>query len=87
MGLQRHQVAIQIAHDAGATGAEHVIAMEEVDYVSRVNEINNGKGARVTFDPIGALLEQLAAASAPRGMIIEYGIMSGSRLLSRLPTL
>lgn len=59
-------------------GADHVIVTAEEDYESRIREITNGSGVRVTFDPIGGpLLEQLAAASAPGGIIVEYGRLSG----------
>jgi len=58
-------------------GANHVIATDEEDMVARVNEITAGKGARVTFDPVGGpFLEKLAAAAAPGGIIIEYGWLS-----------
>ena len=36
-----------------SAGADHVIVMEEEDLVTRVKEITGGKGARITFDPIG----------------------------------
>jgi NADPH:quinone reductase-like Zn-dependent oxidoreductase len=59
-------------------GAHHVIATGEEDYERRIREITSGKGVRVTFDPIGGpFLEQLAAASAPGGIIVEYGRLSG----------
>ncbi|HVJ05857.1 MAG TPA: zinc-dependent alcohol dehydrogenase family protein [Candidatus Saccharimonadales bacterium] len=58
-------------------GANHVIVTEEEDYVARVNEITEGKGARVTFDPVGGpFLEKLAEAAAPGGIIIQYGLLS-----------
>ena len=59
-------------------GADHVVATEEEDYESRVREITVGEGVRITFDPVGGpFLEQLAAASAPGGIIVEYGRLSG----------
>jgi NADPH:quinone reductase-like Zn-dependent oxidoreductase len=58
-------------------GAHHVIASEEEDYVSRVNEITGGKGVRLTFDPVaGPFAEKLAAAAAPGGTVFEYGALS-----------
>jgi NADPH:quinone reductase-like Zn-dependent oxidoreductase len=55
-------------------GTDHVVVLAEEEYVSRVQEITKSSGVRVTFDPIGGpLLEQLAAASAPGGIIVEYG--------------
>ncbi len=59
-------------------GAEHVIALEEEDYVGRIDEITRGKGARITLDPIGGpLVERLATAAAPGGIVVEYGVLSG----------
>lgn len=58
-------------------GADHAIATEEEDFVGRVKEITGGKGARVTFDPVGGpFLEKLAEAAAPSGIIFEYGLLS-----------
>lgn len=60
------------------SGADHVIATEEEDYVARVAEITGGKGARVTFDPVaGPFIENLAAAAQPGGIIFAYGALSG----------
>ena len=58
-------------------GADHVIATEEEDLVARVNQITAGKGARIVFDPIGGkILESLAAATARKGIIFEYGALA-----------
>ena len=58
-------------------GADHVIATEEEDFVTRAQEITGGKGARVTFDPVaGRFLEKLAQAASPLGILIEYGSLS-----------
>jgi NADPH:quinone reductase-like Zn-dependent oxidoreductase len=60
-----------------AAGADHVIAFEEEDLVAKVMEITGGKGARITFDPIGGpMLEKLAEAASMFGIIIEYGALS-----------
>jgi NADPH:quinone reductase-like Zn-dependent oxidoreductase len=59
-------------------GAHHVIVTGEEDYEGRVREITAGRGVRITFDPVGGpFLERLAAASAPGGIVIEYGRLSG----------
>ena len=59
-------------------GADHVVVTGEGDYESRIGEITGGKGVRITFDPLGGpFLAQLAAAAAPGGIIVEYGVMSG----------
>lgn len=60
-------------------GADHVIVTDEEtgNIAQRVNEITQGKGARIVFDPVGGpLVEQLAAATAPLGTIFEYGWLS-----------
>jgi NADPH:quinone reductase-like Zn-dependent oxidoreductase len=60
-----------------ALGADHVIATDAEDLAECVSEITGGKGARVIFDPIaGQMLLKLAAAAAPSGLILEYGIMA-----------
>ena len=58
-------------------GAHHVIVTEEEDLVERIGAITGGKGARLTFDPVGGpLLAQLTAAAADFGLLIEYGALS-----------
>jgi NADPH:quinone reductase-like Zn-dependent oxidoreductase len=58
-------------------GADHVIASEEEIFVARVKQITDGKGARVTFDPVaGPFVEKLALAAASGGTIVEYGLLS-----------
>ncbi len=58
-------------------GATHVIATQEEDFVARVKEITDAKGARVIFDPIaGKGIELLAQAAAPGGTIFEYGALA-----------
>lgn len=71
-------------------GADYVIATDEEDYVARVAEITQGKGARVTFDPVGGpFIEKLAKAAQPEGIILAYGALSGQPtpfpLLTALP--
>ncbi len=58
-------------------GAMHVIATAEQDLVAEANKLTGGNGARVVFDPVaGPTLAKLAAATAPHGIIIEYGALS-----------
>ena len=58
-------------------GADYVIATEEEDLVARVNEITDGAGARVIFDPVaGPFVEKLAEAAQPGGIIFQYGALS-----------
>lgn len=59
-------------------GAHHVIVSQEEDYVARAAEITGGKGIRLTFDPVaGPFVEKLVLASAPGGIVFEYGLLSG----------
>jgi NADPH:quinone reductase-like Zn-dependent oxidoreductase len=61
-----------------ALGADYVIVTDEEDLPTRVKEITKGQGARIIFDPIaGPNIEKLAAAVANRGIIYEYGNLSG----------
>ncbi len=58
-------------------GAHHVVATDEEDLVARITEITAGKGARITFDPVGGpTLEKLALAAAPTGILFLYGALS-----------
>ena len=59
-------------------GSHHVIASEEEDYVARIGEITQGRGVRLTFDPVaGPGVEKLAIAASRQGIIVEYGLLSG----------
>jgi NADPH:quinone reductase-like Zn-dependent oxidoreductase len=74
IALTRTSAKKQALLDAGAA---HVIATEEEDLVARVMELTNGKGARVTFDPVGGpTVAKLAEASAEHGIIFQYGALS-----------
>jgi NADPH:quinone reductase-like Zn-dependent oxidoreductase len=58
-------------------GAHHVIVSEEEDYLARMNEITGGRGARLTFDPVGGpFVEKLVLGAAKGGIIFEYGLLS-----------
>jgi NADPH:quinone reductase-like Zn-dependent oxidoreductase len=59
-------------------GARHVIATEEVDVVAEVMRITGGKGARIVFDPVGGpMVMTWAQAMAERGILFQYGGLSG----------
>jgi NADPH:quinone reductase-like Zn-dependent oxidoreductase len=63
-------------------GAVHVVATQEQDLASEVRSITGGKGVRLVFDPVaGPFVETLAKATAPGGMIIIYGGLSGQATL------
>lgn len=58
-------------------GADHVLVTDEEDLVERGMALTSGKGVRLVFDPVaGPLLEQLAAVTAPGGIIFEYGALA-----------
>ena len=57
-------------------GAAHVIATGEQDLVAEIKRLTAGRGARVVFDPVaGPTIVRLAAAMAPHGILIEYGLL------------
>lgn len=59
------------------SGADHVIVTDEEDLVEKGMALTGGKGVQVVFDPVaGPLLEQLAAVTAPGGIIFEYGALA-----------
>lgn len=59
-------------------GAEAVVVTDEEDVIARVNELTDGRGARVIFDPVGGpALANLIGAAAPGGTVILYGVLSG----------
>jgi NADPH:quinone reductase-like Zn-dependent oxidoreductase len=77
--------AIPIAATRGASkkqglldvGAEHVIVTNEENLAERVMDVTQGKGARLIFDPIaGDMLEPLAGAATPGGIVFLYGALS-----------
>jgi len=58
-------------------GADHVIVTDEENLVEKVMALTSEKGVRLVFDPVaGPLLEQLAAVTAPGGIIFEYGALA-----------
>lgn len=60
-----------------ALGAHHVIAGTEENYEARIDEITNGKGVRITFDPVGGpFVETLASAASVGGIVILYGVLA-----------
>ena len=64
-----------------------MIATDEGDFVARINQITGGKGARVTFDPIGGKgLEALGTSRGAQEELYEYGALALSERLSPLLT-
>ncbi|MGW5062570.1 zinc-dependent alcohol dehydrogenase family protein [Streptomyces sp. NPDC004096] len=58
-------------------GAEAVVVTGEENVVTRLNDLTDGHGARVIFDPVGGpALADLIGAAAPGGTVILYGALS-----------
>ena len=58
-------------------GAKYVIATEEEDLVKAINEITEGQGARVVFDPVGGpTLPKLIKTMSFQGLLYLYGALS-----------
>ncbi|QCP52993.1 zinc-binding dehydrogenase [Trinickia violacea] len=78
-----------------AAGAAHVIATDEVDMVSEVLRITEGKGARVAFDPIGGPnFPKLIDALAFQGTVYLYGALAEGEtpipvlaMIAKMPTI
>ena len=57
-------------------GADHVIQTDHQNLSEKTLTLTNNIGADLVFDPIGGpILEELALATKPRGLIIEYGAL------------
>ncbi len=64
---------------AQAAGADHVIQSRSADTASRVRELTNGAGVRVTFDGIGMTMwETSLKSTGKRGLLISYGNAGGA---------
>ncbi|MFV0559021.1 MAG: zinc-dependent alcohol dehydrogenase family protein [Enterococcus sp.] len=60
------------------TGIKDVIITSEENYLSRINEITQGKGSKLVFDSIGGtFIDDLASGMTNGGTIIEYGVLGG----------
>ncbi len=59
-------------------GADHVINYETGEFRDRVNELTDGRGADVIYDPVGgAVFEQSLRCIAWRGRLLVIGFTSG----------
>jgi len=57
-----------------ALGADHVIVTNDENFTTRINDITDGKGARIIFDPIaGKGVNTLVEGLAPAGILFIYG--------------
>lgn len=71
IGTTRHQTKRDAVLQAGA---DHVVATEEESLTERVQEITNGRGARLIFNALsGTVIDDLAQAVSPGGTIFMYG--------------
>ncbi len=58
-------------------GARHVVVSEEEDVIAAVENITEGQGARIIFDPVGGpMLATLAEVASSHGIIFQYGALS-----------
>ena len=59
-------------------GADHVINYEKDDFVAKVKEITDGKGADLIYDPVGGdVFDKSSKCIAWNGRLIVVGFTSG----------
>jgi len=74
------------AAELRAAGATHVIVSDSEDIAADTMRATNNRGAALAFDPIaGPMVDRLAAALRPQGMLILYGNLSGLAMDMRFP--
>jgi NADPH2:quinone reductase len=67
------------AEVARGHGADHVMLYDEGRFADRVREATNGRGVDVVFDAVGrATLRDSFRATRTRGLVVNYGSVSGS---------
>jgi NADPH2:quinone reductase len=67
------------AEVARGHGADHVMLYDEGRFAERVREATNGRGVDVVFDAVGrATLRDSFRATRTRGLVVNYGSVSGS---------
>jgi NADPH2:quinone reductase len=60
-------------------GADHVMLYDEGRFAERVREATGGRGVDVVFDAVGrATLRDSFRATRTRGLVVNYGSVSGS---------
>ncbi|MCH3921607.1 zinc-dependent alcohol dehydrogenase family protein [Limosilactobacillus sp.] len=70
------------------TGIENVIVSGQDDFVKSIQQMTNGHGIDIAFDPIfGQTITELADAMAMGGHIIEYGVIAGMEAPMPVPQL
>jgi NADPH:quinone reductase-like Zn-dependent oxidoreductase len=85
-------VPIALTRDAGKAdalreqGADHVVVGTADSAVEAVMQATEGRGARLLFDPVaGPGVHALAEMSAPGGLIVLYGNLSGQAAETPFP--
>ena len=69
------EAKLQVCRDAGA---EYVIDYRTEDFVERVREITEGRGADVIYDPVGGdIFDQSTRCLAREGRLLVIGFSSG----------
>ena len=67
------------AEVARAHGADHVLAYDNGGFADAIRVATQGRGVDVVFDPIGsATLRDSFRATRTRGLVVNYGSVSGS---------
>lgn len=63
---------------AAASGAHHVVVLEQENLVEAVRRLTGGRGADVVYDSVGkTTLAQSLDALRPRGLLVSFGQSSG----------
>lgn len=74
------------AAELRAAGAAHVIISSSQDIAAETMRLTENRGVALAFDPIaGPIVDVLAAALRPQGMLILYGNLSGQAMDMRFP--
>jgi NADPH:quinone reductase-like Zn-dependent oxidoreductase len=74
------------AAELRAAGAAHVIVSSSQDIAAETMRLTENRGVALAFDPIaGPIVDVLAAALRPQGMLILYGNLSGQAMDMRFP--
>ncbi|KAL2612082.1 hypothetical protein R1flu_023774 [Riccia fluitans] len=67
------------AAQAKEDGAHHVLLQSEGDFAEKIKELTNGAGVDIVYDSVGKdTFMQALEALGPRGLIVCFGVASGS---------
>jgi NADPH:quinone reductase-like Zn-dependent oxidoreductase len=85
--MARHRGAIVLAAASSlqkckvalGRGANQAMTYDDGDFARKVREATNGRGVDAVFDPVGAAtLRDSMRATRKRGLVVNYGNVSGS---------